>query len=165
MIASCTDLAAAVIDHIETAGERGALFVDHIALAFHAHVTDVYGSTGAPTAPAVGGLSPWQVRRTLDFMGAHLDSDPTIAELAQECGLSSGYFAHAFRQTMGLPPHQWLVGERIKRARKLLLHGRLDLADVAVARGFVDQSHFTRVFAKYEGCAPGRWRRLNGRRN
>ena len=154
-------LATAVVDHIEHAGDRGALFVDHIALAFHAHVTDVYGNSAARAHPASGGLSPWQLRRALDFMAAHLGDDPTIGQLAQECGLSSGYFARAFRRTMGAAPHQWLMRKRIERAQDLLLSGGMDLADVALACGFVDQSHFTRVFARHMGSPPGQWRRTN----
>ena len=50
---------------------------------------------GRARSPVSGGLSPWQLRHALDFLLAHLDGDPTIAELAQECGLSSGYFARA----------------------------------------------------------------------
>jgi AraC family transcriptional regulator len=154
-------LATALLDPVDHPNDRIALFIDHVGLAFHAHVTDVYGNADARARPISGGLSPWQLRHTLDFLLAHLDGDPTIAELAQECGLSSGYFARAFRQTMGAAPHQWLIRKRIERARELLLGGRLDLADVAVACGFVDQSHFTRVFARHEGCAPGRWRKMN----
>jgi AraC family transcriptional regulator len=154
-------LATALVDQVEQTGGRNALFVDHIGLAFHAHVTDAYTTAGAQAPPVAGGLSPCQLRRTLDFMTAHLDGDPTIAELAQECGLSSGYFARAFRQTMGAAPHQWLIRKRIERARELLLNGKMDLAEIAAICGFVDQSHFTRVFAKQEGCAPGRWRKSN----
>ena len=154
-------LATAVIDQVEQAGGRNTLFVDHIGLAFHAHLTDAYGDADAPASPVSGGLSPWQLRHALDFLLAHLDGDPTIAELAQECGLSSGYFARAFRQTTGATPHQWLIAKRIERARELLLLGRMDLAEIAVACGFVDQSHFTRAFARHEGCAPGRWRKAN----
>jgi AraC family transcriptional regulator len=159
-------LATALLDPVEQANERSALFVDHIALAFHAHITDVYGNSAARAHPVSGGLSPGQLRRALDFMVARLGDDPTIAQLAQECGLSSGYFARAFRRTMGAAPHQWLMKKRIERAQELLLTG-LGLADVAVGCGFVDQSHFTRVFAKLKGCTPGQWRRTNrpGSRN
>ena len=96
-------LATALLDPLEQANKRSALFVDHIALAFHAHITDVYGNSAACAYPVSGGLSPWQLRHALDFMLAHLDGDPTIAQLAQECGLSSGYFARAFRRTVGRP--------------------------------------------------------------
>jgi AraC-like DNA-binding protein len=97
----------------------------------------------------------------LDFLSAHLSDDPTIAELARECGLSSGYFSRAFRQTTGVTPHQWLIGKRVERARQLLLGNGLGLADIALVCGFVDQSHFTRVFTKFEGESPGRWRQRN----
>jgi AraC family transcriptional regulator len=152
-------LALALLGHVEQPHERSALFIDHIGLAFHAHVTGVYGHAG--THPASGGLSPWQLRRALDFMIVHLDGDPTAAQLARECGLSPGYFARAFRHTMGVTPHQWLMRKRIEQARALLLRGKMELADIAIACGFVDQSHFSRVFARFEGHAPGHWRRLN----
>jgi AraC family transcriptional regulator len=154
-------LATALLDPVEHANERSALFVDHIALAFHAHVTDVYGNSAARAHPLSGGLSPWQLRHALDFMVDRLGDDPTIAQLAEECGLSSGYFARAFRRTMGVAPHQWLMRKHIHRAQELLLTGGLGLADVGIACGFVDQSHFTRVFAKHKGSTPGHWRRTN----
>jgi AraC-like DNA-binding protein len=165
---SCHDrvmygLANALLDHVERANERSTLFVDHVALAFFAHVMAAYGNADVLDDTTHGGLSPWQLRRVLDFLVAHLGDDPTIAELARECGLSSGHFARAFRQTTGLTPHQWLIRKRVERARELLLGNGLGLADIALACGFVDQSHFTRVFAKVEDCTPGKWRRLNGK--
>ncbi|CAN5244678.1 AraC family transcriptional regulator [soil metagenome] len=152
-------LANALVDQVERADERSALFIDHIALAFFAHVMGTYGDTAIPDDLTSGGLSPRQLRRALDLLSAHLSDDPSVADLARECGLSSGYFSRAFRQTTGVTPHQWLIRRRIERARQLLLGNRLSLADIAVVCGFVDQSHFTRVFAKHEGDSPGRWRR------
>ena len=151
-------LANALLDHVERANEHSALFIDHIALAFHAHVMRAYGHVAVPDDFTSGGLSPWQLRRVLDFLSAHLSDDPTVAELARECGLSSGYFTRAFRQTTGVTPHQWLIRKRVERARQLLLGNGLELADIALVCGFVDQSHFNRVFAKLEGDSPGRWR-------
>jgi AraC family transcriptional regulator len=154
-------LANALLDHVERANEHSALFIDHIALAFYAHILRAYGNAAVTDDFTSGGLSPWQLRRVLDFLSAHLSDDPTIAELARECGLSSGYFSRAFRQTTGVTPHQWLIGKRVERARQLLLGNGLGLADIALVCGFVDQSHFTRVFTKFEGDSPGRWRQRN----
>jgi AraC family transcriptional regulator len=150
-------LAIAMTDPIERAEEHSALFIDHIALAFHAHVTRAYGD--ANPRRETGRLSVWQLRRAIDYMSVHLDSDPTLAQLARECDLSVGYFARAFRKTTGVTPHQWLLRLRVAQARDLLLAGRLELADIAVICGFVDQSHLTRVFSRIEGQSPGRWRR------
>ena len=154
-------LATALLDRIELAHERSTLFVDQIALAFTAHVTEAYGHVAGPGKVVPGQLSPWQLRRSIDFIAANLDGDPTIAQLAGQCGLSSGYFARAFRRTTGVTPHQWLIRKRVERVQELLLRGRIELAEVAVVCGFVDQSHLSRVFAKFVGVSPGRWRQQN----
>jgi AraC family transcriptional regulator len=62
-----------------------------------------------------------------------------------------------------LPPHRWLTKQRVERAKELLQESGRQLADIAQLCGFVDQSHFTRVFSKSEGHSPGRWRRLQRR--
>jgi AraC-like DNA-binding protein len=151
-------LANALLDPVENASERSTLFIDHVALAFFAHVMRTYGDAPVADGSTPGVLSPWQLRRALDFLSAHLSEDPSVAELARECGLSSGYFARGFRRTTGVTPHQWLIRKRVERARQLLLGNGLGLADIALVCGFVDQSHFSRVFAKIEGDSPGRWR-------
>jgi AraC-like DNA-binding protein len=154
-------LANALLDPVEHASERSTLFIDHVALAFFAHVIRTYGHAPISDDLPPGALSPWQIRRVLDFLSAHLSEDPTVAELARECGLSPGYFSRAFRLTTGITPHQWLIRKRVERARQLLLGNGLGLADIALVCGFVDQSHFTRVFAKFEGQSPGKWRQRN----
>jgi AraC-like DNA-binding protein len=151
-------LAETLVAAMEQPGDGTSLFVDYIALAFHAHVLRTYGN--AAVGPTRGGLAPWQLRRACDFMEANLDGDPSIADVAAECALSSSYFAKAFKQETGLPPHAWLSMRRIARAKQLLSATSVELAEIALACGFVDQSHFSRTFLKSEGCSPGRWRRF-----
>ena len=110
---------------------------------------------------ARGGLAAWQLQRARDYINVNLAHDPSIAEIAHECGLSSGYFARAFKRSTGVPPYKWLTKMRVERAKELLKDPRCELADIAQLCGFVDQSHFTRVFSRSEGYSPGRWRRLH----
>jgi AraC-like DNA-binding protein len=140
-----------------------SLFADHVALAFHDHVIRAYGNVPVGDQTMRGGLAPWQVRRAEEFIDANLDGDPSIAQLASECGLSRSYFTRAFRQAMGMPPHQWLTKRRVEQAKQLMQEGRLGLVEIAIASGFADQSHFTRVFCRSEGLSPGAWRRLHRR--
>ena len=140
-------------------GEATSLFVDHIAMAFHAHVLHAYGDIPAGPVSRRGGLAAWQLRRACEFIEANLEGDPSIVDIAAECGLSSSHFAKAFKRTTGAPPHAWLSRRRIERAKQLLRETNLPLAEIALACGFVDQSHLSRMFAKNEGCSPGRWRR------
>ena len=62
----------------------------------------------------------------------------------------------AFKRSTGVPPYRWLTKLRIERAKELLKDPRCELADIAQLCGFVDQSHFTRVFSRSEG-----WRRFH----
>jgi len=140
-------------------GARDSLFLDHIGMAIYAYVSRVYGEVRSPSESR-GGLAPWQLRRAQELMMANLSGDIKVSDLALACGLSTSHFAHAFRHTTGLPPHRWLMRERIRRAKSLIAKSQMALSDIAFACGFSDQSHLTRVFVSVEGQTPSRWRRL-----
>jgi AraC family transcriptional regulator len=154
-------LAQAVAGAMEQSGDGTAMFSDCIALAFFSRIVRAYGSVPIGERNARGGLAAWQLQRARDLINVNLAHDPSIAEIAHECGLSSGYFARAFKQSTGVSPCRWLTKMRVERAKELLKDPRCELADIALLCGFVDQSHFTRVFSRSEGYSPGRWRRLN----
>jgi AraC-like DNA-binding protein len=153
-------LAQALAGAMEQPGGGTSMFIDCIAVAFFAHIVRAYGSVPAAGRNARGGLAPWQLQRARDFIKANLGDDPSISQVANECGLSTSYFVRAFKQTTGVPPYRWLTKQRIERAKELLQDPGRELADIAQLCGFVDQSHFTRVFSRSEGYSPGRWRRL-----
>ncbi|MBN9220636.1 MAG: helix-turn-helix transcriptional regulator [Mesorhizobium sp.] len=138
-------------------GSNDQLFADQVALAFHAHIIRAYAHGRTP-AKIVGGLAPWQMQQAREMMLANLGGDVAIADIAHACGLSVSYFARAFRQSMGVPPYKWLMSERIRKAKTLLGQSRLGISEVALACGFVDQSHLTRVFRATVGQTPHRWR-------
>jgi len=120
-----------------------------------AHVDPVLPT---PRSPLRQRLSRWQERRAKSYLLANLASRIPNAELAAVCGLSRNYFVTAFRQCTGETPHACLLRYRIEKAKQLL-HGPMAVAEVALACGFSDQSHLTRVFRKHTGIAPGEWRR------
>jgi len=77
-----------------------------------------------------------------------------------ELGVPSiGHFSRAFKASTGVPPHQWLMLERVAMAEGLLAKSSTPLVHVAGMCGFADQSHFCRVFTRFKGCSPGVWRR------
>jgi AraC-like DNA-binding protein len=139
--------------------EASALFVDHVAHALCVHVAQRYGEM--PTSlPPRGGLAPWQERRARELLNANLDGEISLSQLAVECGLSVRHFTRAFRRSIGVPPHRYLLKCRVERAQQLLKDPTLSLLDVALACGFSDQSHFTRVFNASTSMSPGVWRRM-----
>ncbi len=153
------NLARALIPALERPDEASLLFVDQMATAIGTYVVQRYGGRPSATANRTRLLSRSQEDLAKSILLENLEGDISILDVAQACDLSRGYFIRAFRDTTGLTPYQWLIRERVNRARELLRASNAPLADVAIACGFADQSHFTRVFSTVVGMTPGNWRR------
>ncbi|MCW8274660.1 AraC family transcriptional regulator [Pseudomonas sp. PCH199] len=92
-----------------------------------------------------------------ELLHAKLAAPPSLEELATAVNLSPFHFARVFRRATGMPPHTWLMQQRIARARALLKGGCLPL-EVATQLGFADQSHLSRQFKQVYGVGPGAYR-------
>jgi AraC family transcriptional regulator len=138
--------------------QANPLFLDHVLLGVGVHIAQTYGGMRPMSRPVRGGLAPWQERRAKEILRANLHGVP-LKEVARECGLSVGYFSHAFRRTLGVAPHKWLIEQRIVLSKEKLRDDGLSLSDVATECGFSDQSHLTRAFRQTVGVSPGAWRR------
>lgn len=150
-------LGGALVPALDQPENASRLFVDHVLFAMRAHVAQRFGVAAAMSV-RLGGLAARQERRAKAFIDAHLSENISLAELARECSLSVAQFARAFKRSTGVPPYQFLTERRIERARELLQHTALPLADVAIRCGFADQSHFTKVFRRVAGVSPGSFR-------
>lgn len=105
-------------------------------------------------------LPKWRLRRVQDHIEANIDEPITLADLAAAAGLSRLHFAAQFRVATGCRPHEYLLQQRIERAKAMLLSGAdTRLAEIALNVGFQTQSHFSTVFKRLTGETPGRWRR------
>ena len=98
------------------------------------------------------------LQRVLDYIETHLEQELTLTELASVACLSPYHFSRSFKEAMGMGPQRYTTQRRIDLAKRLL-HRRADtLADVALASGFADQSHFTQVFRRETGMTPKNFR-------
>ena len=95
--------------------------------------------------------------RAIDYVHAHYADAFTIEDLARIAGITPRHMIRSFRKATGLPPHAYLRQLRVARARDLLKK-RLPLAEIALAAGFADQPHFSKVFKQITGTTPGRYR-------
>ena len=152
-------LASSLLPALEHPNEASSLFMDHITLAFFARLMSAYSGFAAVHQTARGGLAPWQLRRVKELTEGHLGENFSLSALAKECSLSPSYFARAFRLSLGMPPHQWLLERRVALSKRLLLGPAQSLTDIADACGFADQSHLTKVFSRLMGTTPGAWKR------
>ena len=113
-----------------------------------------------PLAPSRGGLPPVVTQRICEYIESHLDQKIGLEALAAMAGLSTHHFARAFHQSVGMPPHSYLLSRRLDRAELMLRETELPLSEIAVATGFSDQSHLARHFRRRTGMSPGlaRWK-------
>ena len=152
-------LGSLLLPALRHSDQANPLFVDHVLLAVGVHIAQTYGGMLPISRPARGGLAPWQERRAREILRTNIKSGVALREVARECGVSVGHFSHAFRRTLGVAPHNWLIEQRIVLSKKKLRDDRLPLSDVAAECGFSDQSHLTRAFRQTVGVSPGAWRR------
>lgn len=102
-----------------------------------------------------GGRLPRHVLREVEeYIHAHLDKKIALADLAGVANLSEFHFARLFKQTTGLPPHQFVIHRRIECAKRLIVAGRLSLSQIAIEVGFSDQSQLNRHFKRIVGVTP-----------
>ena len=105
-----------------------------------------------------GGLPPRALRRVREYVEAQLEKNISLLMLASTAGLSMSHFAGAFKQSQGVPPHEYLVRCRVRRVQELLVTTDLPLSEIARASGFSDQSHCTRRFREQVGITPSNYR-------
>lgn len=151
-------LARAVLPALADPEEASPLFLDQVAVAMQTHLATRYHGV-VPRPERSRGLSPRELDLAREMLASGIDGDVLVGDVAAACGMSRSHFIRGFKAATGATPHQWLLRQKVERARDLLLNSRLTLADVAAACGFSDQSHMTRTFTRLTGAAPGAWRR------
>jgi AraC-like DNA-binding protein len=109
-----------------------------------------------PAAPRPGATD-----RT-KYMQAHLDQELSLMALGTVVQMSPYYFSQLFKQSAGLSPHQYLLHQRVERAKHLLADPRRRIADVSQEVGIAAQSHVTTVFRTLLGTTPRTYQRQRG---
>jgi AraC-like DNA-binding protein len=156
-------LAGAVVGNLEMRGPLAELFVEQMSLAIGTHLAHHYGNARTERVRARGTLSGAHEALAKELLLQKTREEGSIAEIASACNLSRGYFIRAFSRTTGRTPHQWLLEQRVAKARDLIRDTGMSLSEIAILCGFSDQSHLNRVFLRATGTSPGVWRRNAGR--
>ena len=104
------------------------------------------------------GLAPYKLRQTIDYIHAYLDGNLSLEVIAKQIGMSRYYFASQFKQAMGISPYQYVIGQRIEKAKQLLRQSDRSLIEIALLCGFASQSHFNKVFRQQVGTTPKNYR-------
>ncbi|BDM83775.1 AraC family transcriptional regulator [Acaryochloris marina] len=130
------------------------MYAEAIANFLAAHLLMIYTTKNFSLKSYSGGLSPYKLKQVLEYIDTYLSSNLSIKTLAAISGLSPYYFCRLFKQSKGYSPHQYILHKRVERAKDFLKNSNLSIADIALACGFSNQSHFNRYFKRIVGVTP-----------
>jgi len=151
-------LAVAVHAEMVAGFPSGRLFLDSVEQAIAVVLINGHAVGDRPVLIRRGGLGSARLRRIKEFVDAHMDADLGLEEMAQSIELSTAHFARMFRESMGETPHQFVLRQRMERAKTMLRDRTTRVLDIALACGFKTQQHFAQVFRNVCAVSPTEYR-------
>jgi AraC family transcriptional regulator len=135
----------------------GPIYGESLANALAVYLMKRYAVR--PVTPVVKGRLPgYRLKRVLDYIANSLEENISLSQLAAIAGMSPHYFSELFKQSTGRTPHNYVVRERIERAKQRLRDPKCSIIEAGLDAGFQDSSHFARLFRRLEGITPSRFR-------
>jgi AraC family transcriptional regulator len=151
-------MVAAVHAEMTAGFPSGRLFLDSVEQAMAVTLVNGHAVRHRPVQLYRGGLGSARLRRIKELVDAKMEEDLSLDEMAQSVGLSTAHFARMFRRSTGKSPHQFVLRQRVERAKAMLRAPDARVLDVAVACGFKTQQHFAQVFRDVCRVSPTQYR-------
>jgi len=139
---------------LRSQGCGNRLYAEMLANTLAIHLLRHYSTRSHRTVTYKSGFPQHKLKLVTDYINDYLERELSLKELAAIAQMSQYHFCRAFKQAMGLSPHQYLIQQRVERAKQLLQSGEVSLGAVAIACGFAHQSHFHRHFKRLTGMTP-----------
>jgi AraC family transcriptional regulator len=143
---------------MEAGYPSGRLYLDGMALSLAARLVRCHSSVAVADRAINGRMAGARLRRVLAYVEDNLEKDLSLPEIAAVAELSVSHFKESFRETIGLPVHQYVIRRRVEHAKRLLREGKLSISQVALEAGFAHQSHLARHMRRLAGVSPRRMR-------
>ena len=139
---------------LESQGVGSHIYVESLCNTLAVHLLRRYASRQHCIREYSDGLPKYKLRQAIDYIDANLDQEIRLANIAEVVGMSQYYFCQLFKQSMGIAPYQYVIQQRVERAKQLLQQREITISDIALQCGFANQSHFTKHFRKLTGITP-----------
>jgi AraC-like DNA-binding protein len=135
----------------ETAGAASAIAYTAAAALYD----DVFGSQTVQSVADDDAVA----RSVADYVLSNLDKPLSVGHLADVSGFSRAHFSRMFMKSVGVPPGEFVLQERMRRAARLLSgHSLLSVKQIADLTGFEEPNYFAKVFRRFFGTSPTEFR-------
>lgn len=146
-----------LLAHKESEEPVQRLWLDSAARFLGMHILRRYSESSLTFRK--GGLTGAQIKRITDFIRDNLAEEITLPALASLAGVSRAHFCSAFKMSLGITPHQYVMECRLKGAQETMRSTPTSLASIAAGYGFSSEQHFCSAFKRKFGATPGAWRK------
>lgn len=147
-------IAMLFLAELHSGGMMGQLYVESLTQALVIHLLRHYSEVAQIVTPQNTSLSHTQLQQAIEYIHANLNRDLSLSQIASVINISPTYFASLFKRATGISPHQYVIQQRVERAKLLLSKTDSAIADIALQVGFSSQSHLTQQFKRLTGVTP-----------
>lgn len=154
-----------LLSELHNGGIAGRLYVESLTNILGVHLLRNYSAT-QPCVAVYDRVSNFvkptlrdrQLLQVTDYISDRLADDIQLSDLAELLGLSQFHFSRLFKQATGVSPYQYVLQQRVERAKQLLKATDLPIMDIALLCGFSSHSHLGKWFRQYVGMSPKAFR-------
>ena len=143
---------------LQQGAPTGRLFGEQVGDALAMLLAKQYATVKVGLWGTGGSIPPPRLKQVLDYIEVHLDQQIHLSDLAQTASMSPFYFAHLFKNSMGVSPHKYVTMRRIERSKELLRRSDISIFEIGVRVGYLDPKHFRVVFRQEVGVSPSEFR-------
>ncbi|MBW4577953.1 MAG: AraC family transcriptional regulator [Tildeniella nuda ZEHNDER 1965/U140] len=147
-----------LLAELKQEGIGGKLYIESLSNVLAVHLIRQYAASKSRFIVYESGLSERQVLQVVEYIDVHLHQDIKLADLATLLNISKSHLSHRFKQSIGMTPYQYLLQQRIERAKQLLKKGDRSIMDIAFLCGFNSHSHLSKQFRQLTGMTPKTYR-------
>lgn len=103
------------------------------------------------------------IQKCKQYISLHLHEKLKVQDIANALYVHPNYLTNCFSEAEGMPLHQYIVSEKLRTARQLLIYSPKPISEIALTLSFASQSHLGTLFRKKYGMSPKEYRDRHGK--
>ncbi len=147
-------IAMMLLAELKSGSIMGELYVESLTQVLVIHLLRHYSTLTQAITSVSHSLTHVRLQQAIDYIHTYLEQDLSLVQIAGSINISPTYFASLFKQATGISLHQYVIKQRVERAKLLLTTTDSAIASIASQVGFSSQSHLNHHYKRLTGMTP-----------